>query len=213
MSESFCVKAEKDDRSYAVMSVSNKNQGNSKYWDSIYNEIKTGGRQAFLHHLLQIDISDFKPEEIPASLDASRWSMKVHSLCPVDTFLLKILKNPKSYGQSLQPFVTSDNASKFGLALDVRLLWQSFRLSTSSTLKHHRPETFLRQVLNSFQSGEHSCTSKEEQVIDQGYREGTGRSRGTHLGVKCKDFDDGIEKLRIAFAKGCRTPVEIVFPC
>ena len=213
MSESFCVKAEKDDRSYAVMSVSNKNQGNSKYWDSIYNEIKTGGRQAFLHHLLSMDISDFKPEEMPESLDGSRWSMKVHSLSPVDTFLLKILKNPKSYGQSLSPFVTSDNASKFGLALDVKLLWQSFRLSTSLTLKHHRPETFLRQVLNSFQSGKHSCTPKEEQVIGRGYREGNGRSRGTHLGVKCKSFDDGIQRLRIAFARGCRTPVETVFPC
>ena len=70
----------------------------------------------------------------------------------------------------------------------------------------------MRQVLNSFQSGEHSCIPKEDQVIDEGYREGNGRSRGTHLGVKCKDFEEGIHRLRIAFAKGCRTPVEIVFP-
>ena len=119
----FCVKAEKDGRSCAILSVSNKNQRNSKYWDSIYHKIKNGGREAFLHHLLQMDISDFKPEQMQESLDGSRWSMKVHSLSPVDTFLLKILKTPKSYGQSLPLFVPSDNASKFGLALDVKLLW------------------------------------------------------------------------------------------
>ena len=108
-------------------------------------------------------------------------------------------------------FISFENALKFGLIIDKKLMWGLFKEGDVS--KHHRPETFLRQVLNSFQSGEHSCIPKEDQVIDDGYREGTGRSRGTHLGVKCKDFDDGIEKLRIAFAKGCRTPVEIVFPC
>ena len=211
--DSFCVKAEKDDRSYAILTVSNRRQGNSNYWDTLYYEISHGGREAFLHHLLQIDISNFKPEEMPESLSGSRRSMKVHSLSPVDTLLLKILKTPKSYGQSLPLFVTSDNASKFGLALDVKLLWQSFRLTSSSNLKYHRPETFMRQVINGFQSGEHSSTPKEDQVIGRYYRHGAGRTRGTHLGIICKSFDDGIEKLRIAFAKGCRTPVDIVFPC
>ena len=125
------MKAEKDDRSYAILTVSNKNQGNSKYWNSIYNEIKTGGRKAFLHHLLQVDISSFKPEDVSESLDGSRWSMKVHSLSPIDTFLLKILKSPKSYGRSLPMFIPS-TGSKFGLVIDSKCLWDSFRLTNPS---------------------------------------------------------------------------------
>ena len=66
----------------------------------------------------------------------------------------------------------------------------------------------MGQVLNSFQSGEHSSTPKDDQVISKEYRHGTGRTRDTHLGVKCKDFDEEIERLRMAFAQGCRTPVE-----
>ena len=89
-------------------------------------------------------------------------------------------------------------------------MWRSFKEGNFS--RHHRPETFMRQVLNSFQSGEHSSIPEEDQVIDEGYREGNGRTRGTHLGVKCKDFEEGIQRLRIAFALGCRTPVEIDFP-
>ena len=93
--DSFCVKAEKDDRSYAIFTVSNKNQGNASYWDSIYHEISHGGREAFLCHLLKMDISSFKPEEMPQSLDGSCWTTKVYSLSPIDTFLLKILKDPE----------------------------------------------------------------------------------------------------------------------
>jgi hypothetical protein len=208
--DSFSVKAEKDDRSYAILSVSNKNQGHSKYWDSIYHEISRGGREAFLHHLLQMDISDFRPEDMPVSLDSSRWTMKVHSLSPVDTFLLQILKKPKRFGSVLPMFIPS-TGTKFGLVIDVKLLWDSFCLTNSSS-KHHRPETFISQVLNSFQSGKHSSTPEDNQVISKDYRHGTCRSRGTHLGIICKSFDEGIEKLRRAFSDGCRSPVSIVFP-
>ena len=157
--ESFAVKTEKDDRSYAILSVSNRHQGDSKYWDAIYKEIKNGGREAFLHHLFQMDINSFRPEEMPVSLDASRWTMKIHSLSPVDTFLLKILKNPEKDGEILPLFISSNTASKFGLVIDVELLWESFRLTTSSNIKHQKPETFISQVLNSFQSERHSSTS------------------------------------------------------
>lgn len=71
----------------------------------------------------------------------------------------------------------------------------------------------MRRVLNSFQSREHSSTSKDDRVISKEYHHGSCRTCGTNLGIKCKDFDEGIEILRIAFADGCRTPVEIVFPC
>ena len=106
--DSFCVKAGKDDRSYAIFTVSNKNQGNASYWDSIYHEISHGGREAFLYHLLNMDISSFKSEEMPQSLNGSRWTMKVHSLSPIDTFLLKILKDPDDE----KIFLPCDTSSK-----------------------------------------------------------------------------------------------------
>jgi hypothetical protein len=211
--DSFCVKSEKDDRSYAVLSVSNKNQGDSKYWNSIYHEISHGGREAFLYHPLQIDISSFRPEDMPVSLDSSRWTIKVHFLSPVDTFLLKILKKPKNFGSVLPMFIPS-TGTKFGLVIDKKLMWNSFQVtSSSSNLKHHRPETFINQVLNSFQSGRHSSTAEDDQVVSTKYRHGPSRSCGTHLGVKCKNFEEGILRLRIAFAEGCRTPLEIIFLC
>jgi hypothetical protein len=159
-----------------------------------------------------MDINSFRPEDMPVSLNASRWTMKVHSLSPTDTFLLQILKKTKNLGIVRPMFIQSSNALKYGLVLDVKLMWQTFRLQNHSNIKHHRAETFLSQVLNSFQSGEHSSIPKEDQVIDREYRHGHGRTRNTHLGVKCMNFKEGIKLLRIAFAKGCRTPVEIVFP-
>ena len=66
------MKAEKDDSSYAIITVSNKNQGNASYWDSIYHEISHGGIRASIYHLVKMDINSLKPEEIPQFLDESR---------------------------------------------------------------------------------------------------------------------------------------------
>ena len=96
--ESFCVKAEKGCRSYATVLVSSRHQGDSAYWTSLYKHIGNGGREALLYHLLhEIDIESFVPEEISQALDGSRWSMKIHSLSDVDTFILKILRDPHDY--------------------------------------------------------------------------------------------------------------------
>jgi hypothetical protein len=53
------------DRRYVTLTMSNEKRGDFKYFDELLDEIKNGGKQAFLHHLLNVDISDFKPRERP----------------------------------------------------------------------------------------------------------------------------------------------------
>jgi hypothetical protein len=85
----FCARLDKDDRSYACMSTKNYHQEDTAYWSSVHNEIGSGGRKAFLHHLMyEVDIEYFSPEQIPPLLDAPRWQMKVHALSSVEIFLL-----------------------------------------------------------------------------------------------------------------------------
>ena len=91
-------------------------------------------------------------------------------------------------------------------------MWDIFRLK-SINIKHQRRETFQEQVLNSFLCEKHSLTPEDERFICANYRHGPHCTRGTRLGVMCESMDQGIKRLQVAFAEGCRTPVEIVFPC
>lgn len=136
----FCARLDKDDRSYACMSIKNYHQGDTVYWASVHNEIGSGGREAFLHHLMHdVDIEGFSPEQIPPSLDASWWSMKVHVLSDVDKFLLNVLQNPDEY-------IHRDYCERKFWFLSSRLAIQctNWLLIVTSCLKH--TSTRLRQI-------------------------------------------------------------------
>jgi hypothetical protein len=199
------------------MSIKNYHQGDTAYWDKVHTEIRSGGREAFLHHLMyEVDIEDFFPERIPSSLDASRWQMKVHALSEVDRFLLKALTNPDEYTQrdyEDRPdwfFIESPENTTYKLLIDRNFMFKSYFNSSQTNKRHAQQDSFINSVLTSFQSGTHS--TEEQRVLHKNFRCGFQNVRNSRIGIKCSNTEDGFTILRQAFACGCRTPVEVIFP-
>jgi hypothetical protein len=56
-----------DDRRFVVLQVSEKHKNDPAYFEPLWSEIRNGGKEAFIHHLLHdVDISGFNPSVMPA---------------------------------------------------------------------------------------------------------------------------------------------------
>jgi hypothetical protein len=74
---------EKDVR-YWVVNASEHRVGDTDYFNDILEELENGGREAFAHHLLNLDVSDFVPlRDVPKNNDAKREMIK-HAINPFD---------------------------------------------------------------------------------------------------------------------------------
>jgi hypothetical protein len=75
---------EEHDARYLVLSVSEHRRGDAAYFAALMKEINGGGREAFAHHLLNLDVSDFVPwRDIKKDNEAKR-DMIRESVNPYD---------------------------------------------------------------------------------------------------------------------------------
>ena len=75
---------EKFDARYWVLNVSEHRIGDKEYFSALLNEIEGGGREAFAHHLLNLDVKDFKPQ-YDINIDSSaKQEMIQHSVNAYD---------------------------------------------------------------------------------------------------------------------------------
>ena len=88
--EEWVVPANYDSRRFAVFAVSSKYKQNSCYFTPLYEQINNGGREAFLHVLLNRDISDFHPRQIIKT--AAFKEQVIRSLDPKQAFWLHWLE-------------------------------------------------------------------------------------------------------------------------
>jgi hypothetical protein len=63
--EDWIVPADADDRRMFVLDVSNKYQGNHKYFKALFRQMDNGGCEAMLYDLLKYDYSDVNLREFP----------------------------------------------------------------------------------------------------------------------------------------------------
>lgn len=63
--EDWVVPASLDSRRYVVLETSEQFKGDHGYFKALIHEINNGGREAFLHQLLNLDIGNFVPDKIP----------------------------------------------------------------------------------------------------------------------------------------------------
>jgi hypothetical protein len=67
-----------------VLDISEHRVGDTQYFDNLMNEIENGGREAFAHHLLNMDINGFVPlRDTPKNNDAKREMIR-RSINPYD---------------------------------------------------------------------------------------------------------------------------------
>jgi len=63
--EDWVVPATQDERRYFVTDLSDHRQGDNDYFDVLLNEINGGGREAFLHYLMEYDLAEFDVRNVP----------------------------------------------------------------------------------------------------------------------------------------------------
>ena len=80
------------DRRYFVLDVADTyaGVGHKDYWAALHTELDTGGKEAMLHHLLAMDLSDFDIRTVPDT--AARTEQKLRSLRGTRAWLLQVLQ-------------------------------------------------------------------------------------------------------------------------
>ena len=75
---------EEADARYWVLDVSENKVGDSAYFAALTQEIENGGREAFAHHLINLDVTDFVPlRDVPKN-NAAKREMIRRSINPFD---------------------------------------------------------------------------------------------------------------------------------
>lgn len=85
----WVVAAEGDDRRFFAPDMSEKRKQDHNYFAELNAEIDNGGAAAFLHHLLNLDLSDFNPRQKPDTKELAR--QKEQSLAGVEAFAYELL--------------------------------------------------------------------------------------------------------------------------
>tara|TARA_R110000737_G_scaffold47134_7_gene67103 strand:+ start:16143 stop:18431 length:2289 start_codon:yes stop_codon:yes gene_type:complete len=63
--EEWVVPVGVDDRRFVMLDVSDEHVMDAGYWSALNAQLRDGGHEALLHHLLTLDISEFDPRERP----------------------------------------------------------------------------------------------------------------------------------------------------
>jgi hypothetical protein len=75
---------EEADARYWILEVSPHRVGDVKYFSDLYAEIESGGREAFMHYLLNLDVKDFIPSRDVPKDNAAKEAMIRNSINPYD---------------------------------------------------------------------------------------------------------------------------------
>jgi len=85
----WVVKATEDERRYFVLEVGDSKRGDLAYFDQLERHMRKGGLAAFLHHLMNLDLSDFNIRAVPNTQALEK--QKLLSLPPFKSWMYERL--------------------------------------------------------------------------------------------------------------------------
>lgn len=85
----WVVPASEDERRYCVVEVSDCKRGDHKYFSDLEDHMRNGGLAAFLHFLLNLDLSKFNIRRVPNTAALER--QKLLSLEPLEAWVYNLL--------------------------------------------------------------------------------------------------------------------------
>jgi hypothetical protein len=88
--ENWVVPAGIEERRFVVLDISEKRIQDHEYFKAIYQQMDSGGREAVLHDLLELDIGSFDLRKIPRTQALA--DQKIHSMSTAQKFWLEILR-------------------------------------------------------------------------------------------------------------------------
>lgn len=91
--EEWAVPVGTSDRRYFIIDVEDTYAGNTEYFDALGKHIEEGGQEAFIHYLLQRDISKVNITKVPktAVSETSRFRQKIESLDAIPAIIWEML--------------------------------------------------------------------------------------------------------------------------
>lgn len=89
--DEWVVPAGPDERRYFILDVGEAKKQDKAYFRALHKAMNEGGREALLHFLMTLDLSDFEVREVPQT-DALR-DQKEESLPPLDAWWLDVLQS------------------------------------------------------------------------------------------------------------------------
>ena len=106
--DDWVVPMSHDERRYFVLRTSSKRRGDRAYFKRLYAHMESGGREALLHHLLNFDLGDFHPRDVPETSEGK--NQKTLSRHGIDAFVEEVCHS----GQLPFAFRYADVASTSG---------------------------------------------------------------------------------------------------
>jgi hypothetical protein len=88
--DQWVVPAGEDERRFFVLNVSEERKQDKAYFKALHRQMEEGGREALLHYLMTLDLSDFEVRNVP-STEALR-EQKEHNLSAEQEWLLPIIE-------------------------------------------------------------------------------------------------------------------------
>jgi hypothetical protein len=208
--EDLCAYLDHDDRRFAVLNTKDTLQGDSAYWTAVAKHIEGGGREDFLHHLL----NDWRPtvddttsrgkvplRTIPACMDADRFDMKMLTAPPVQRWLLQeVLTKKNRVAVDRLGLERQSGAAKWGVVARKTHMHKSFLewCPHHNTRVHMGERQFIDDVLKYMGTGAHSASKWIERSYSS-YKNGPGYMR-----IQGLTFNDVLHAMRIAFLEVCR---------
>jgi hypothetical protein len=89
--DEWVVPAGPDERRYFILDVGEGKKQDKAYFRALHRAMDEGGREALLHHLMTMDLSDYEVREVPQTDALS--DQKEQSLPPLDEWWLDVLQS------------------------------------------------------------------------------------------------------------------------